>query len=1012
MNKFKAAVQSVVAEQVVSVKLPEISPRSRLSEVVTEARKRTSLTESSEEKRAVLMRGRLRLVDVSHRSDVSVADIHKDEAIAAVQEEAMTALCTIVAKGDGIKTLVKTGGVESIVLAMRLHVAKGELQQRGAAALEKVAAFGPVQRAAVVRSEALAALVDAIRAHADTPAVIERCTNTLATISAGDLTCKRACVATHVPQVVIAGMLRHLRRTNLQIRGLAVLASLTAGDSDCKQAVLAHGGVGAVCVAMQEHGRDVEAQSYGCSALGHLARGDMVCVHAVVRSAAIRRLVTAMRWYPTHSQLVLTAVGALATLSSNDDAEVARELMEEKVIGAIVGAADKNKRRAAISHAALTAFGNMILIVGSEAIAASLHYHVFQLVAELMDALPRSPALLIQACHCYLNAAAASLDAKEEIITHSYVKGAHHILTAMVNHETNAALAAAGCAALANLAAGEDTEHDEEYHLQENSLTAAVDTDTDSPRTEARRPTDGRRNTLLRPMPHRITHLASREGKGDERPPFGGSPSRSRPGTRQGDLSIDQVARAAAAKVHILRLGLVDAGVAPSIRRILAEHYRKSADVCEEALAVIRNLAAGDSSECREAIMEAGLLSHLVGAMRQHVGHAGLCEQGCYAIRNLACADTSHLVALLEAGSAGAIITALHHHKEGPSLARAGLAALRNLCVDTWGDGNALTTASGAADTIIAADGAAAIVVVMRANAEHALVQAHGCGALRNLACGTMGQIKSREMALNAISRVDGLGAALIAMARHPEVRAVQVQACGCLRNLATAPHLRAEMVQAGAVESVLLTLASRVGQREGCEQASACLANLLHVPRTGTTQTTEAHTSAAAQALIAVPTLVALVSDSTQRSGRLTAHICASLAALMDSSNGASAAVAHAAVVAGFGGEGLRRLIALLGEGGGAREAVNETSATQQIALCLCRIVERADEPTRTEIAASDERNEALYALQTLRDRWMLSLAEPGCRGLLDLLGMGAPSPAPAVAAGPASARTRSREL
>ena len=36
--------------------------------------------------------------------------------------QAMAALCNIIAKGDGIRTLVKTGGIESIVLAMRLHL--------------------------------------------------------------------------------------------------------------------------------------------------------------------------------------------------------------------------------------------------------------------------------------------------------------------------------------------------------------------------------------------------------------------------------------------------------------------------------------------------------------------------------------------------------------------------------------------------------------------------------------------------------------------------------------------------------------------------------------------------------------------------------------------------------------------------------------------------------------------------------------------------------------------------
>ena len=104
MNRLKSAVKES------GVKLPEISPRSksRFGEVVQEAvKRRVSMQEAKEHKVEQIMRGY-----------IGAMHVHAD--LSAVQEEAMIALCAIIAKGEGIRTLVKTGGVESIVLAMTL----------------------------------------------------------------------------------------------------------------------------------------------------------------------------------------------------------------------------------------------------------------------------------------------------------------------------------------------------------------------------------------------------------------------------------------------------------------------------------------------------------------------------------------------------------------------------------------------------------------------------------------------------------------------------------------------------------------------------------------------------------------------------------------------------------------------------------------------------------------------------------------------------------------------------
>ena len=94
------------------------------------------------------------------------------------------------------------------------------------------------------------------------------------------------------------------------------------------------------------------------------------------------------------------------------------------------------------------------------------------------------------------------------------------------------------------------------------------------------------------------------------------SPSRSRPGTRQGDAAVSEDALEAAAKVSLIRLALIDAGIAPSLAKVLREHYtgrgpnggEGNPNVCEEAVAAVRNLCTGESSTCRDEMMRSEAL--------------------------------------------------------------------------------------------------------------------------------------------------------------------------------------------------------------------------------------------------------------------------------------------------------------------------------------------------------------------------------------------------------------------
>ena len=135
-----------------------------------------------------------------------------------------------------------------------------------------------------------------------------------------------------------------------------------------------------------------------------------------------------------------------------------------------------------------------------------------------------------------------------------------------------------------------------------------------------------------------------------------------------------------------------EAGAASACRRVLADHYKKNGEVVEEALALMRNLVAGDSTICREAIVKSDGIKMIINAMEENIENIQICVQGSLAIRNLACGDHKLLQALVDANGVQVLIQALKLHKpekvgknaQYAELTRAVCAALRNLAVDGW----------------------------------------------------------------------------------------------------------------------------------------------------------------------------------------------------------------------------------------------------------------------------------------------------------------------------------------
>ena len=490
-----------------------------------------------------------------------------------------------------------------------------------------------------------------------------------------------------------------------------------------------------------------------------------------------------------------------------------------------------------------------------------------------------------------------------------------------------------------------------------------------------------------------------------------------------------------------VRQCLAEAGAASACRRVLADHYKKNGEVVEEALALMRNLVAGDSTICREAIVKSDGIKMIINAMEENIENIQICVQGSLAIRNLACGDHKLLQALVDANGVQVLIQALKLHKpekvgknaQYAELTRAVCAALRNLAVDGWmavarkyGMAAAPAAAAAGAQTagavpaMLALGGVEVIVEAMQLHKTDPHVQSQGCGMLRNLSCGNINDKPSSQEAVRQLYECGGLKAVLSAIRYNADDVGVVTQACGFLRNIATAYEWRGQLLSSGAVEAATRALSTHGGHREVCEQASACLANLLHQPLPAMAPSMAP--SGAPMAAMEPPTAAPEPSEEVLKgcklswrcdgigafinpllgrakcSSRIAGNCCAGLASLLNAEEEVTRAT-HEAMVGLMTGPvtPLSRVTLLYKE---------ELSTVLQAGLCLCRLVvnahasEEATAKVEEELRLLSRKQELLQAIQRVQDRG--GGREFSCEpGFVVLMASLAPGEAVAVAGG-----------
>ena len=794
--------------------LPELSPRANVSGCSPDTEKKLQLLQSKVSER----QEKIKAVVVS--SYVGTMAAHMQNA--AMQEAALTAVCKLLASGNGVRVLVPAGVMDAVVGAMTVHESDANIQIRSASAIARAASDNVDCGMAFIRANGLVALTKALRVHIRSAKVVERCLTALVSISSEKYSITPEVGVfldrANVTAAVAQALLEHVPRVQLQHKGLLMLGHVASGNVAARRDLVEGGGIAAINSAMDEHAGSIAIQATGCWGLSNLSMGGPDFVRELVAAKSVRRLAGAFRRFPYEQELAIVIIDALANVNDAGD-EARLGLFNQNGVPTALEAISNHITKPVLVDRALRILCNA-MTQGSMFVTKVLAYGGCRPIVDAMREHARRPQLLIQAVCALINAATGPGACKEKLIHCGTIQA---LVCVMSHHPEAIMLQEVACSALANLAAAPD-----------GDLFAAEGGDAERPFEDASTDPVGSRavrTSQSRTRPRGAAAVSTLGIVAQHR----GNDASTAAQQRGNDAST------AARQHQEACMAIIDAGAATAVVATM-ETYSWRPTVLVEAVAFLRNLAACNE-RCCEAIMDLGGIERIVKAMETHVTSPSVAEVGCLALNNLVCGQRTGSVRsnretpmgrILQEGGVHVVlqVLTLHAHSVAPVIA--ALCTLRNFAVDAPGDANSASASSSAiiqtAGTVIDEKGGVSLIkAALAAFPEEAAVQLHGCAALRNLACGPELDEQLRLRALKAITAERGVDTILRALEAHARLPAVQEQGCGVLSNLAFGGTIALDVPR--VVTAVVRAITRSEKHLGALEQAAAFFINLVHQP-------------------------------------------------------------------------------------------------------------------------------------------------------------------------------------
>lgn len=297
------------------------------------------------------------------------------------------------------------------------------------------------------------------------------------------------------------------------------------------------------------------------------------------------------------------------------------------------------------------------------------------------------------------------------------------------------------------------------------------------------------------------------------------------------------------------------AGGINAIVRAMAS-YCDDVNVLYQGCVALANLCA-DEPENRVRSADTGVIEAVLGAMRRHGGHEGLQEHGLALLRNLSIGASRNQLLIGEAGGVQVVVTSLTTHRHNSKILEKGCSALRYLLFSRenrlrmqpaggldalirvlrdysagssavaesaiYAIGNAVFDLPENKSAVGRSGGIVALVNVMSVHLNDAVVQEHGCRALRNLA-------DADDLNTRLLADSGAIKTAIFAMMSFPGNAHIQEQGCAMLFNMAFSDENIQQMKELD-VERVVRSLHETHADSSKVQCQAAALLERLDIP-------------------------------------------------------------------------------------------------------------------------------------------------------------------------------------
>ena len=245
------------------------------------------------------------------------------------------------------------GGIEAIILAMKVHLASEALQQQACVALENLAENDD-NKVKMARLGGMEAIIGAMKAHQTSEGVQEQALGALANLSMNEDNAAKLAVLGGM-ETVMRAMKAHPASGVVQEQACVALANLAVNaDNAAKLAGL--GGLETILGAMKAHRYSQGVQEQALGALANLAESADIAVK-IAGQGGMEAIMRAMKFHPTSEVVQQYACWALANLAVN--ADNAAMLADLGGMEAIMGAMKAYQSSEALQEQACRALLNL-----------------------------------------------------------------------------------------------------------------------------------------------------------------------------------------------------------------------------------------------------------------------------------------------------------------------------------------------------------------------------------------------------------------------------------------------------------------------------------------------------------------------------------------------------------------------------------------------------------------------------------------------------------------------------